>query len=72
MWKYNGLMDPNRALLEELPNDEVWSCLERVLQLKPKEKVDGTPEPLNSTVVSKQVCSPLFTLCSFPLCFTIF
>ena len=23
MWKYNGPMDPDRALPEELPNDEV-------------------------------------------------
>ena len=31
MGKYSGLTDPDRALLEELPNDEVWSRLDRVL-----------------------------------------
>ena len=72
MWKYNGPMDLDYASPEELPNDEVWSCLDRVLQLKPKEKVDGKPGPLNATTVSKLVCSPFFTSCSFPLCFPIF
>ena len=72
MWKYSGSMDPNCASPEELPNDEVWSRLDRVLQLKPKEKVDGKPRPLNASVVSKLVCSPLFTSCSFPFCFPAF
>ena len=31
MWKYGSPTDPNHALLEELPNDEVWSRLDRVL-----------------------------------------
>ena len=31
MWKFNGLTDPDRVLPEELPNDEVWSRLDRVL-----------------------------------------
>ena len=31
MWKYNGLMDPDHALLEELSDDEVWSHLGWVL-----------------------------------------
>ena len=66
MWQYNGPVDPDRASPEELSNDEVWSRLDRVLQLKPKEKVDGKPGPLNASVVSKMVCSLLFTLCSFP------
>jgi len=66
MWKYSGLIDPDRVLPEELQNDEVWSRLDRVLQLAPKENVDGKPRPLNSLVVSKLVCSPFFTLC-FPL-----
>ena len=48
MWKYNGPMDPDHALPEELPNDEVWSRLDRVLQLRPKENLDGKPGPLNS------------------------
>jgi len=25
MWEYIGPMDPDRALLKELPKDEVWS-----------------------------------------------
>ena len=66
MWMYNGPVDPNRASPEELPNDEVWSHLDRVLQLKPKEKVEGNPIPLNASVVSKLVCSSFFSSCSFP------
>ena len=31
MWRYGGLLDPDRASLEELSNDEVWSHLDRVL-----------------------------------------
>ena len=72
MWKYNGPMDPDRALPEELLNDEVWSHLDQVLQLRPRETLDGKPGPLNSVVVSKLVYSPLFTPCSFPLFFPIF
>ena len=68
MWKYNGPADPDCALPKELPNDEVWSRLDQVLQLRPKENVDGNPRPLNSSVVSTLVCSPFFTSCSFPLC----
>ena len=36
MWMYNGPTNPDRASLEELPNDEVWSRLDRVLQLRAK------------------------------------
>ena len=54
--------DPDHALPEQLPSDEVWSRLDRVLQLKPKENVDGKPGPLNSSVVSKLVCSPLYSV----------
>ena len=60
MWKYSGPTDPDRALLEELPSDKVWSRLDQVLQLKPKENINGKPRPLNSLVVSKLVCSPFF------------
>ena len=67
MWKYNGLLDPTRVLPEELPNDEVWSHLDRVLQLRPKENLDGKPRPFNAATVSKLVCSPSFTPYSFPL-----
>ena len=66
MWRYNGVSDPNRVSPEELPDDEVWSHLDRVLQLKPKEKVEGKPIPLNASVVSKRVFSSFFTSCSFP------
>jgi len=66
MWKYGGPTDPDRASPEELPNDEVWSHLDWVLQLKPKLG------PLNASVVSKLVCFPLFTPCSFPFCFPAF
>ena len=72
MWKYNGPTNPDHVSSEELPNDEVWSRLDRVLQLKPKEKVNGKPGPLNASVVSKMVCSLLLTPCSFPLCFPVF
>ena len=57
MWKYDGPSDPDHASSKELSNDEVWSRLDRVLQLKPKEKVDGKPGPVNASVVSKLVCS---------------
>ncbi|XP_066323431.1 uncharacterized protein [Miscanthus floridulus] len=53
MWRYSGASDPDRALLEEILDDEVSSRLDRVLQLKPKEKVKGKPIPLNASVVSK-------------------
>ena len=71
MWKYGGLTDPDHASSEELLNDEVWSCLDRVLQLKPKERVDGarTSQLLGGVQTGML---PLFTPCSFPLCFPFF
>ena len=66
MWRYSSALDPDRASPKELPDDEVWSRLDWVLQLKPKEKVEGKPIPLNASVVSKLVCSFFFTSCSFP------
>ena len=60
MWKYSGVLDPDRVSLEELLDDEVWSRLGWVLQLKPREKVEGKPIPLNASVVSKLVCSSFF------------
>ena len=71
MWKYNSPTNPDRASPEELPNDEVWSRLDRVLQTKPKEKVNGKPAPFNSTILSRLVCSLPFSPCFF-LCFPIF
>ena len=62
MWRYGDPMDPDRASPEELPNDKVWSRLDRVLQLKPKEKVDGKPGPLNASVVSRMVCSLFYSM----------
>ena len=66
MWRYDGPSNPDHASPEELPDDEVSSRLDRVLQLKPKEKVEGNPIPLNASVVSKLVCSSFFSSCSFP------
>ena len=71
MWKYSGPSDPDRASPEKLPNDNVWSRLDRVLQTKPKEKVNGKPAPFNSIIVSRLVCSLPFSPCFF-LCFPIF
>ena len=67
MWMYNGLTDPNRTSPEELPNDEFWSRLDRVLQLRAKETLDGKPRPLDAMKLSNLVCSPLLSPCSFPL-----
>ena len=53
MWRYGGPADLDRASLEQLSSDEVWSCLDRVLQLKPKEKVDGEPASFNSVIMSR-------------------
>ena len=59
MWKHSNPSNSDHASPEELPDDEVWSRLGRVLQLKPKEKVDGKPTPFNSTIVSRLV-APFF------------
>ena len=59
MWMYDGLSDPDRTSLEDLSDDEVWSCIGRVLQLRPKERVEGRPIPFNSSIVSHLVCSLL-------------
>ena len=67
MWMYTSPTDPNHASPEELANDEVWSHLDRVLQLRAKETLDGKPGSFHVTKLSKMVCSPLLTLCSFPL-----
>ena len=48
MWLYSGPLDPDYASLEERVNDEVWSCLDRVQQLRPRETLDGKPEALNA------------------------
>ena len=61
IWLYSGPSDPDRVLLEDLPDDEVWSRIGRVLQLKPRERVEGRPVPFNSSIVSTLVCSLLFS-----------
>ena len=71
MWLYSGPSDLDRVSPEDLPDDEVWSRLGRVLQLKPKERVDGKPIPFNSAIVSRLVCSLLFHPYFF-LCFSYF
>ena len=71
MWKYNSPTDLDHTSPEELPNNEVWSRLDRVLQMKPKEKVDGKPAPFKSSIVSTLVCPLPFSPCFF-LCFPIF
>ena len=58
MWAYFGPTDPDCASLEELPKDEVWSRLDRVLQLRDKDSLEGTPEPLHAVKLSNLVCPP--------------
>ena len=68
LWEYGGRSDPNRASPEELLDDEVWSRVDRVLQLRPRETVVGKPIPLNASTASTLVCFlVLFVLllCSF-------
>ena len=69
MWMYDGLSNPDRTLSEDLPDDEVWSRIGRVLQLKPRERVEGRPVPFNSSIVSTLVCSLLISPHVF-LCFS--
>ena len=59
MWEYSGPMDPDRALPKELPKDEVWSRLDRVLQLRDKDSLEGMLGPLHATKLSNLECSPL-------------
>jgi len=62
MWEYLGPMDPNRASSEELPKDEVWSQFDRVLQLRDKDSLEGTPGPLHTMKLSNFVCPPFLFL----------
>ena len=55
MWMYGGRSDPDRVLPEDLLDDEVWSHLGRVLQLRSKDTVVGKPIPFNASVVSNLV-----------------
>ena len=51
MLMYGGRSDPNRASPEDLPDDEVWSRVGRVLQLRPKDTVVGKPIPFNASIM---------------------
>ena len=64
MWEYSGPMDPDRASPEELPKDEVWSHLNRVLQLRDKDSLEGTLGPLHAVKLSNLVCFFPMTLSS--------
>jgi len=66
MWAYSGPTDPDRVLPEELPKDEVWSRLDRVLQLRDKDSLEGMSRPLHAVKLSNLVCSPLLIPCPFP------
>ena len=63
MWRYGGRSDPDRVSPEELLDDEIWSHVGRVLQLRPNETVVGKPIPFNASIVPTLVCS-LFCSCS--------
>ena len=55
MWMYGGRSNPDRVSPEDLPDDEVWSRLGQVLQLRPKDTVVGRHIPFNASVVSNLV-----------------
>ena len=65
MWNYLGPTDPNHASSEELVKDKVWSRLDRVLQLRAKETLEGKPRALHASKVSNLVYSPFFISCPF-------
>ena len=64
MWMYGGRSDPDHASPEELPDNDIWSRIGRVLQLRPREIVEGKPIPFNASIVPTLVCS-LFCSCFF-------
>ena len=66
MWTYGGRSDPDHVSPEELPDDEIWSHVGRVLQLRPGETVVGKPIPFNASIMPSLVCS-LTLLVLFPL-----
>ena len=76
MWLYSGPLDLDYVSPEDLPDDEVWSRLGRVLQLKPREKAEGRPASFNSSIMSTLVCFVLFSphvfLCFSYMCIFIF
>ena len=72
MWNYLGPTDPNHTSLEESAKDEVWSRLDRVLQLRAQESLEGKLGPLHAAKLSTLVHSPLLILCIFPFCSLVF
>jgi len=58
MWMYSVLMDPDRTSPKELVKDEVWTQLDRVLQLRNKESLEGKLGPLHAVKLSNLVRSP--------------
>jgi hypothetical protein len=46
MWEYTGIADPDRVLLEEMPDDEVWSWVELVLKVGNQQTIGG-PDAFN-------------------------
>ena len=58
-------MDPDHVSLDGLPKDEGWSRLDRVLQLRDKDSLEGTPGPLHATKLSNLVCPLFFVTFSF-------
>ena len=72
MWAYSGPMDLNCMSPEELPKDKVWSRLDRVMQLRDKDSLEGTSGPLHAMKLSNLVCFPLLIPCPFPSCSPIF
>jgi len=65
MWLYSGPTDPDHATPVELAKDEVWSRLDRVLQLKALEALEGKPRPFHAGKLPNLVRSPLLILCPF-------
>ena len=65
MWMYGGRSDPDHVSPEELPDDEIWSRVGRVRQLKPKETVVGKPIPFNASIMPTLVCSLILFMLFF-------
>ncbi|RLM73906.1 hypothetical protein C2845_PM15G04270 [Panicum miliaceum] len=53
MWLYFGPSDPDRAVVDELPEDEVWSLLLMVLKGAEKDEIEGTRPPAFSSSPSR-------------------
>ena len=64
MWMYGARSDPDHVSPDELPDNEIWSRISRVLQLRPRETIVGKPIPFNASIMPTLVCS-LFCSCSF-------